>query len=451
MDTNASKTPVPLPFAAWQAMTAQDAAREVHGRLAVLSERLRRAAVAWVKPETEFAAELESAPAGTPLRGVPYALKDLFDAAGVPTFAGSTFLPLVRATPGDSAVVQRLHHLGASFAAKTHLVEFASGLTGENPHYGDCPHPRFPDRLTGGSSSGSAALVAAGVVPLAIGTDTGGSIRVPAAFCGLYGFRLTPRDELIRDAFPLAPTMDTAGWFTGNALDMLSSWKALTGGAGRPAEPPISRTATARPEDSPHLKTPRGCFLDGQSLLPDIDRAVNLACSKAAGMFCPEAEGSTEAALLTAWYGAIDAYVTIGMSEAHAVHRDLLAPYRAHYDPVIWQRFHDAGGIPREKIEAAHAKLAEVRAGWTHYFQRYDFLILPAAPQAAPTKVECTPGLRRNLLTLTAPASLGGLPCLSIPVSLPGGLTTGLQVVAEKPDSPVFEWVLRQCAQLPAS
>jgi amidase/aspartyl-tRNA(Asn)/glutamyl-tRNA(Gln) amidotransferase subunit A len=454
MDTIASKTPVPLPFDAWQAMTAGEAAHEVHGRLAALPERLRRAAVAWVKPEAELAAELESAPAGAPLRGVPYALKDLFDAAGVPTFAGSTFLPSVRATPGDSTVVRQLRRLGATFAVKTHLVEFASGLTGENPHYGDCPHPHFPERLTGGSSSGSAALVAAGVVPLAIGTDTGGSIRVPAAFCGLYGFRLMPRDDLIRDAFPLAPTMDTAGWFTGNSPDMLSTWKALTGSASAPAGTSSAVATSARPEDSPYLEAggrPRGCFLDGQTLLPDIDPVVNLACSKVAGIFCPEADGNTEAALLTAWYGAVEAYVTIGMSEAHAVHRDWLAPYRAHYDPVIWQRFHDAGGIPREKIEAAHAKLAAVRAGWAHYFQKYDFLILPAAPHAAPTKAECTPELRRNLLTLTAPASLGGLPCLTVPVTLPGGLTTGLQVVAAKPDSPVFEWVLRQCSQLPAS
>ena len=169
--------------------------------------------------------------AAPPLHGVPYLLKDLFDLAGVPTKAGSTFLdrsdPLTRAT---APIVQRLRELGAVLAGKTHLVEFASGLTGENPHYGDCPHPHFPDRLSGGSSSGSAALVAAGVAPLAIGTDTGGSVRVPAALCGLYGFRLTPDDELIRDAFPLAPTMDTAGWFTANAKDMLTVWRATVGG-----------------------------------------------------------------------------------------------------------------------------------------------------------------------------------------------------------------------------
>src|ERR1019366_9194510 len=115
-----------------------------------------------------------------------------------------------------------------ALAGKSQMVEFASGLTGENPHYGDCPHPRFPERLSGGSSSGSAALVAAGVVPFAIGTDTGGCIRVPAAWCGLYGFRQSPGEELIRDAFPLSPTMDTAGWFTAHAADMLTVWRAIT-------------------------------------------------------------------------------------------------------------------------------------------------------------------------------------------------------------------------------
>ncbi len=160
---------------------------------------------------------------------------------------------------------------------KSQLVEFASGLTGENPHYGDCPHPQFPNRLSGGSSSGSAALVAAGVVPFSIGTDTGGSVRVPAAFCGLYGFRLTPRDVFIADAFPLAPTMDTAGWFTANAPDMLTSWQALAGGGSSGSE-----------SDS------HGCYLPMSALLPDADEEVAQACDKAAAKICPPADGPTQ-------------------------------------------------------------------------------------------------------------------------------------------------------------
>ena len=439
MDTNAPKTPATLPFAAWQAMAPAAAAREIHQRLAALPETLRRAALAWLRPEADLAADLarwndltpsrsERVEVNTlhPLRGVPYMLKDLFDLAGVPTRAGSTFLDKVRPTPAsDSRLVARLHELGASCAGKTHLVEFASGLTGENPHYGDCPHPRFPDRLTGGSSSGSAALVAAGVVPLAMGTDTGGSIRVPAAFCGLYGFRLTPGEALIRDAFPLAPTMDTLGWFTSTREDLLSVWRTLVG-------------------PSSEKRAPRGCYLPMSALLPNPDAETARACDAAAARLCLAADDGTQRALLENWRDTVEAYVTIGMSEAHAVHRDWLAPFHEHYDPVIWQRFTDAGHFPAEKLARARSTLESTRSGWSRFFSGYDFLVLPAVPGPAPRKADCTPELRRNILTLTAPASLGGLPVLSIPVLLPGGLTAGLQIIVPEAGSPVVPWILNR-------
>lgn len=437
MDTTGQKTPVPLPFAAWHAMPPATAAREVHARVAALPHKLRSAALAWLRPEAELAQSLggtvsRRAPndegAESLLEGVPYLLKDLFDVAGLPTRAGSTFLDKVRPTPGDSTIVQCLRENGAVLAGKTHLVEFASGLTGENPHYGDCPHPHYPERLSGGSSSGSAALVAAGVVPLAIGTDTGGSVRVPAAWCGLYGFRLTPGDLLIRDAFPLSPTMDTAGWFTANPADMLTACRAIVG---------RENSAGARPP-------PRGCYLPGRSILPTIDPSVDTACEEAAALFAPRADSTTEAALLLSWKDAVDAYLTIGMSEAHVVHRDWLAPFREHYDPVIWQRFSDAGHYSAEKITAARVTLQKVRETWSQFFATYDFLVLPSVPTSAPTKAECTVDLRRGILALTAPASLGGLPCLSVPVILPSGLSAGLQVILPTANSPVVPCFLQR-------
>ncbi|MEJ1972042.1 MAG: amidase, partial [Lacunisphaera sp.] len=458
MDTIASKTPDPLPFAAWQSLSPAAAARAVQERLAALPAPLHRAAVAWMKPEDELAAELggpssrwaaaqqELSPPVNgehPLRGVPYLLKDLFDLAGVPTRAGSTFLHRVRALPThDSQIVEKLTRAGATCAGKTHLVEFASGLTGENPHYGDCPHPRFPDRLSGGSSSGSAALVAAGVTPLAIGTDTGGSVRVPAAWCGLYGFRLTPGDELIRDAFPLAPSLDTAGWFTANATDLLATWRIL--GRANPPDEPNAATASspAHPEDSPYLRKPRGCYLNARRLVPGMDPAAATACDYAAASLSARADPVAEASLMLSWRHAVETYVTLGMSEAHAVHRDWLAPYLEHYDPVIWRRFTDAGHFPTADIDHARLQRADIRTVWRDFFRAYDFLVLPAVPCVAPTKAQATPELRRAILTLTAPASLGGLPVLSIPVPVADGLTAGLQIVVPSTDSPVVAQLL---------
>ena len=443
MDTNAPKTPVTLPFAAWQALGPAAAAREVRARVMALPPGLWRAAVALLRPESELAEALEVgasllatssstvasklAPTGQPLRplhGVPYLLKDLFDLASVPTRAGSTFLEKVRPLPArDCALAARLSELGAAWAGKTHLVEFAAGLFGDNGHYGDCPHPHDPGRLAGGSSSGSAALVAAGVVPLAVGTDTGGSVRVPAAFCGVYGFRLSPDEAFVRDAFPLSPTMDTAGWFTGNAADMLATIRALVG------------------VNAP-TKTPRGCMLSAHDLGLTGDPEVAAACGRAAAPLAPPADRATADALRSAWQGSVEAYSTIALSEAHAIHRDWLAPYHEAYEPGIWQRFTAGGRYPEAQLAAARATLARVREGWRQLFSAYDFLILPCVPFAALRKAECTPEARAQILTLTTPASLGGVPVLTLPVALPSGLTAGLQIIVPSADSAVVSWVL---------
>ncbi|WP_237023424.1 amidase [Lacunisphaera limnophila] len=417
-----------MPFAGWQALGAVGAARELQARVAALPDPLRRAAVAWLRPEGELVEQLATvAPAADrPLAGMPYFLKDLFDLTGVPTRAGSTFLDQLRPLPShDCQLAQRLGELGAGCAGKSHLVEFASGLTGENPHYGDCPHPFHPQCLSGGSSSGSAALVAAGVAPLSIGTDTGGSVRVPAAWCGLHGFRLSPGDAFIRDAFPLAPTMDTAGWFTANAPDMLTAWRALVPGTGRPL-----------------ASEPRGCYLNARKLLPGMDPTVATACDYAAASLTARADPVAEASLVLSWHHAVEAYITIGMSEAHTVHRDWLVPHRERYDPIIWRRFTDAGSFPAADIARAHERRREIISVLRDFFRTYDYLVLPSVSCAAPTKAEATLELRRNILTLCSPASLAGLPVLSLPVALPSGLTAGLQIILPSADSPVVPWLL---------
>jgi amidase/aspartyl-tRNA(Asn)/glutamyl-tRNA(Gln) amidotransferase subunit A len=320
--------------------------------------------------------------------------------------------------------VRTLRAAGAVLAGRAQLHEFAYGITGENPHYGDCTHPRFPDRTSGGSSSGSAALVAAGVVPLAIGTDTGGSVRVPAAFCGIFGFRLQPRDALVADAFPLAPSYDTAGWFTATAGDMRAVIDAL-----------VSPAAAAR--------APRGCYLE----LPGLDADVARACAATAERFAPAADRVTRETLLAAFVPALDTYSTTVAEEAWAVHAAWADRYQARYDPAVWQRLIRARALTPVQRDAARLATAAIRAEWARYFQANDFLLLPASPCAALTKPECNVANRSRLLAITAPVSIGGLPVLTVPVSLPSGLTTGLQVVIKEPRSPVVPWILDQLSR----
>jgi len=412
-----------MTFAAWQQLSPAAAAREVHHRARTfLSPAQQRAALAVLVPEEELAARFAAANRTGPLGGVPYFAKDLFDAAGLPTFAGSTFLPEVRPAPAqDGAFLCAMHAAGAVLAGKTHLHEFAYGITGENPHYGDCERPRFPGRTTGGSSSGSAAVVAADLAPLALGSDTGGSVRLPAAFCGLFGFRLAPRDQWIGDAFPLAPSFDTAGWFTASAADMRTTIGTLVG---------------LRTSD----REPRGCYLE----MPGLEPAIATACRLAAEPLAAPAEAFARKDLLLGFARALDTYNVIAALEAWDVHRPWAERFRERYDPAVWQRLNRVHHFTPAQIANAQLNLAGLRLLWTQFFLTYDFLVLPASPCPALTKAECTPENRSRILTLTAPASVAGLPVLTIPVVLPSGLSTGLQIVVNHPQSPVINWVLEK-------
>lgn len=410
-----------MTFAEWQSLTPAAAARELHRRAAtLLSPAQHRAAIAVLRPEAELAQDFSEARGRGPLGGVPFLAKDLFDFQGTPTFAGSTFLPEVRPSgAADGAFARALRGTGAVFAGKTHMHEFAYGITGENPHHGDCEIPGKPGRTTGGSSSGSAAAVAAGIVPFALASDTGGSVRVPAAFCGLHGFRLTPGQAWIADAFPLAPTFDTAGWFTRGAADMRATLSALV-----PAEA------------ADHAL--RGFYLE----LPGVDPEVAYACRAAAAALADHAPADVADTLLAGFSPALEAYHAIVALEAWQVHRSWAEANRDRYDPVVWQRLQRHREISPEQATAARRVVDAVRATWADYFRSYDFLVMPACPAPAPTKAECTLEMRNRVIRITAPASLGGLPVLSLPVRLPSGLNAGLQVIAARSGSPVFPWVL---------
>jgi len=429
--TDMAKSSVVLSLPEWQAFSAKDpagAARELTRRMQTqLSETQQRAVFAWVQTERELTATFERF-AGTlaPFAGAPYALKDVFQVSPLSIRAGSRFpAGVLPKKDRDGKLPHVLRGVGAVLAAKTHLYEFAYGLTGENPYYGDCEHPGFPDRTSGGSSSGSAVMVAAGIVPFATGTDTGGSIRVPAAFCGLYGLRTTPHHAWIEDAFPLAPSFDTAGWFTGNAQDMHTMHRYL-----------LSAT---KPE-----RELRGCYMDFAALGHTADADVTEALRAAAATYAPPADATTAEQLRSGFDHAADTYAVLQSAEAYQVHATWLDTHREYYGPAVWERIDRGRKWTPDALDAAHARLAALKLLWTSFFFSYDFLILPATPFPALKKADCTQDNRNRLLALNAPASLGGLPVLTIPVNLPSGLTSGLQVIVNSNQSPVIPWVLKR-------
>ena len=446
-----------MTFADWQSLSPEAAARLVHQRVAALPPAQQRAALAWLAPEPRLAAELAAASGSSrsaplpPLAGLPFAAKDLFDAAGLPTFAGSNFLPEVReghavspdfparVSPADGAFIRDVRAAGAALAAKAHMHEFAYGITGENPHYGDCEVPGHPGRTTGGSSSGSALLVKAGVVPFALGTDTGGSIRVPSAFCGLYGFRLTPRHPWIADGYPLAESLDTPGFFTTNASDLVTLLDALVppGGTPSPASAPAFNAA-------PSSLAPRSTLRGAYMTLPGLDPAIERAFATAAPRLAEPLPASTVAELLPLFAPAAELYAILGGIETWRIHAPFYDRYRDRYDPNVRMRIDRARTLTAADGARAQANRDAITAAWASLFREYDYIVLPASPCPAITKAECTVEMRSRILSLTVPASMASLPVLALPVPLPGtgGLATGLQVVVPTIHSPAIRHAL---------
>lgn len=416
-----------MSFSDWTRLSNENpehAAREFHRRLHTLPTDQQRALISWAPSVETLATSFRKAnSSGGGLAGVPYLLKDLYPVRGVLMRAGSTLLPEVRKTSeSDGLLVRVLEMSGAVLAGTTHLNEFACGLTGENPHFGDVLHPRHADRLSGGSSSGSAAAVAAGLVPLAIGTDTGGSIRVPAAFCGIFGMRLTPHHPWINDAFPLSRSLDAAGWFTSTAEDMLTTLRTLIGSG-------TSKRAL------------NGVYLgfDGWvSADEDCVRAINIAGQAHA----PKADRHTRDELLSGFRGSSQTYAVLQSIDAFGVHREWIDTHKSRYGSDAWNRIDRGRMWTDSEIEAAHAKLAALQLLWRKFFLTFDYLVMPATPFPALRKDACTLENRQRMLDLTSPASLGGLPVLTVPVRLGSGLTSGLQIVVSTPISPAISMIL---------
>lgn len=427
-------------FAAWQAPGPREAAAELVRRTAGVP----RSVIARMPLPAELEQRFAMAPRGLPLSGVPVLVKDMYDVAGEPTFGGTTFLPEARPVAGDGALAKDLRAAGLVLAGKAQMVECAYGLTGENAHYGDCPHPQDGNRTSGGSSSGSAHAVGKGIVPLAFGSDTGGSVRLPAAFCGIYGMRLTPHHRWVEDALLLAPSFDTPGWFTASAEDMRTSLAALVPGSSEVDD--NARRARGGQQRKPSgMASPRvgGAGRGGYLRLGRLDADVAEAVDREAMQLAAGIDGPLQRELLAAFADGPRAYYGISAPEAWKVHAPWFARYRDRYGETTRARLERALGVTEEERSSALVARERIKQAFALAFEEFDFLVLPASPFVAQTPAEFSAENRNRILELTTPASVAGLPVLTIPVGLPGGLSTGLQVVVPRADSPVLDALLR--------
>lgn len=362
-----------------------------------------------------------------PLHGIPIAVKDLVDVAGVQTTAASRVFA-GRVAARDAVVVERLKRAGAVIAGKTNLHEFAYGGSGVISAYGAVRNPRDPARITGGSSSGSAAAVAARLCFAAVGTDTAGSIRLPAAYCGIVGMKPSYGLVSTEGVVPLAASYDHAGPMTRTAADAEAVLRAM-------ADLPQAAAVELR---RVRVGVGRKYFCD--DLEPAIARAWEAALAEIKGA-CGE---------LREVEVPIDGDRTVHRYEAWQYHREYVARCPEKYDPETLRRIRSGETISAADYATKKAELARLREHAGELFREVDVIVTPAVAIAPPTLEELAadPGqLRaRELLMLrnTRPWNVLGLPAISLPLA--AGRGAALQLAAA-PERDAF--LLRLAAALP--
>src|SRR5580704_10681763 len=342
------------------------------------------------------------------LYGLPISLKDCFDLEGFSTTCGSKFYAAKNGIArADSSVAARLHSQGAVIVGKAHLHQLAYGITGENPDYGDCVQPRDPSRLTGGSSSGGAAGVQEGSAVAAIGTDTGGSIRVPAALCGLAGYRSTlglGGEEAWEGGWHLAASFDTLGWLFRDLRDGPVLAAALLGVKPVAAAEDVIVAAVAGPFLEDCEPAVRDMYNGRQEILRSGGAQIEA--------FAPDF-----------WADAREIFGGIQAHEAAAIHRGNFE----HFEKTIADRLAWGASLSAATIEDLRKKHVAFRAQMDRLLDQYDFLMLPCAPISAMPAGADHSESRLHILRYTTPASLAGMP--AVVLSAPGG---GVQLVGAR-------------------
>ncbi|MBV8565759.1 MAG: AtzE family amidohydrolase [Methylobacteriaceae bacterium] len=367
-----------------------------------------------------------------PLAGVPFAVKNLFDVAGLATRAGSKINRDHSPASADATLVARLEAAGAVLVGSLNMGEYAYDFTGQNGHDGPSRNPHDPAHMSGGSSGGSATAVAAGMVPLSLGSDTNGSIRVPASLCGLFGLKPTFGRLSRTGAFPFVSSLDHLGPLARSAADLALAYDAMQGPdprdpaqAARPLEP--TAPVLSRGTQGLRIAIAGGYFAaGGQPEAYDAVARVAKALGVTAAIEIPEAARARAAAyLITAVEGA-------------SLHLDRLRTRAADFDPEVRDRLIAGAMIPGAWVVKAQKFRRWYREAVLRLFETIDIILAPATPCPAPRIGQRTMVLdgeemliRPHLGLYAQPISFIGLPVCAAPVWTPGErLPIGVQIIA---------------------
>ncbi|HEX3340799.1 MAG TPA: AtzE family amidohydrolase [Pseudolabrys sp.] len=413
------------------------AAAVVNDALARIAERnpLLNAFTAVIEDRARARAKSVDTAAATgqklgPLAGVPFAVKNLFDIAGITTVAGSKINRSYPPAKHDSPLIERLEAAGAVLVGALNMGEYAYDFTGENVHDGASRNPHDPTRMTGGSSGGSGGAVAGGMVPLALGSDTNGSIRVPSSLCGIFGLKPTYGRLSRARSFPFVASLDHLGPFARGTRDLALAYDLMQGVdsddaacTNRPVEPTLPELT--RGLEGLRIAVAGGYFQ--KDAFPEALAALDRVAKAAAA--CTEIEVPEVRRARAAAY-------VITTTEGAALHLHRLRNHADEFDPAVRDRLLAGAMIPSTLVVKAQNFRRWYRSRVLELFKSCDAILAPATPCTAPKIGQQTFMLggvempvRANMGLYTQPISFIGLPVVAVPVHLQP-LPIGVQIIA---------------------
>ena len=365
-----------------------------------------------------------------PLAGVPFAVKNLFDVKGLSTRAGSKINRDRPPASRDATLIERMEASGAVLVGALNMGEYAYDFTGENIHDGPSRNPHDPTRMSGGSSGGSGSAVGGGLVPIALGSDTNGSIRVPSSFCGIFGLKPTYGRLSRARSYPFVASLDHLGPFARNVADLALAYDAMQGPDAEDAAcstRPLEPVSGLLEKGIAGLKVAIAGDYFQKNVFPEAQEAVARVA---------KALGASETVVLPEAARARAAAYIITTTEGASLHLDRLRKRPEDFDPAVRDRFIAGAMVPAVLVDRAQKFRRWYRARVLELFQSVDVILAPATPCIAPKLGQATFMLdgmelpvRANIGIHTQPISFIGLPVVAVPVPLEP-MPIGVQIIA---------------------